>query len=79
MSMRRFYFQRLEDTSGISGCGKVAEGCLLLDTGEVVVHWLGEHSSINIYHSINDVEFIHGHTGKTKIIFDDPKDKKGSN
>ena len=71
MAIRKFHFERLEDASGVSGCGIVAEGCLFLDTGEAVVHWLGEHSSINIYHSMNDILYIHGHNGKTKIIFDD--------
>lgn len=71
MAIRRFHFERLEDASGVSGCGIVAEGCIFLDTGEAVVHWLGEHSSINIYHSIGDILYIHGHNGKTKIIFDD--------
>jgi len=69
--MRRFHFIRLEDASGVSGCGKVAEGCVFIDTGEVVVHWLGEHNCINIYHSLDDVNYIHGHNGKTQIIFDD--------
>lgn len=69
--MRKFHFERSEDASGVSGCGKVAEGCLFDDTGEVVVHWLGKHSCINIYHSLEDVEFIHGHGGKTKLVFDD--------
>lgn len=71
MCMRRFHFERNQDVSGVSGIGTVAEGCLFADTGEVVVHWLGEHSSINIYKSIDDVLFIHGHMGSTKIIFDD--------
>ena len=71
MSMRKFHFERKEDASGISGVGVVAQGCLFIDTGEVVVQWLGEHSCIDIYHSIEDVNYIHGHGGKTKIVFDD--------
>lgn len=73
MSIRRFHFERMEDASGVSGCGKVAVGCLFTDTGEVVLHWLGVHSSINIYHSIADCELIHSHQGKTQIVFDDPE------
>lgn len=73
MGLRRFHFERLEDASGVSGCGKVAEGCLFTDTGEAVVHWLGKHGSINVYHSIEDVIHVHGHEGKTKIVFDDPQ------
>lgn len=71
MSVRRFHFLRSEDASGVSGCGKVAEGCLFTDTGEAVVHWLGNHGSINVYKSLDDVLFVHGHGGKTKIIFED--------
>jgi len=71
MSCRRFHFERLEDVSGISGCGRVADGCLFTDTGQVVVHWLGAHACINIYNSLTDLEYVHGHNGKTKIVFDD--------
>ncbi len=79
MGIRRFHFERSEDASGVSGCGRVAEGCIVLDTGEIVVHWLGKHSCINIYHSLEDVEYIHGHQGRTRIVFDDPEDQKGGN
>lgn len=77
MGLRRFHFERAKDISGISGCGKVAEGCLFLDTGQVVVHWLGEHGSVNIYNSLEDVAYVHGHDGNTKIIFDDPQIDSG--
>lgn len=70
--IKRFHFERAEDVSGTSGCGRVAEGCLFEETGEVVVYWLGAHSSINIYHSMDDVLFIHGHQGRTVVVFDDP-------
>ena len=73
MGLRRFHFERAKDISGVSGCGKVAEGCLFLDTGQVVVHWLGEHGSVNIYNSLEDVEYVHGHEGRTMIVFDDPQ------
>lgn len=73
MGLRRFHFERLEDASGVSGCGRVAEGCLFTDTGEAIVHWLGSRGSINIYHSIEDVISVHGHEGRTRIVFDDPQ------
>lgn len=69
--LRKFHFERHEDASGVSGVGIVAEGCLFVDTGEVVVHWFGKHGSINIYHSLEDVNFVHGHEGRTKIIFEE--------
>lgn len=72
MCLRRFHFERNKDISGVSGCGKVAEGCLFTDTGEAIVHWLGKCGSINLYHSIEDVIHVHGHDGSTQIVFDDP-------
>lgn len=71
MGLRRFHFERLKDASGVSGCGKVAEGCLFTDSGEVVIHWLGKHSSINLYRCMEDVIHVHGHQGCTEIVFDD--------
>ena len=73
--LRRFHFDRAKDVSGISGVGRVAEGVLITDTKECVVHWLGQHACINIYHSIDDVLFVHGHSGSTQIVWDDPEDK----
>ncbi len=73
MGMRRFHFERLEDASGVSGCGKVAEG-VIFSNGKVALEWLSSHASTNLYDSLEDVEFIHGHHGMTRIIFDDPID-----
>jgi hypothetical protein len=71
MCIKKFHFERIEDASNVSGTGVVAEGIIFSDTGEVVLHWMGKHSSTNLYRSIEDVEYIHGHCGKTKIVFDD--------
>lgn len=73
MGMRRFHFERVEDASGVSGCGVVAEGIVFSD-GKVALEWFGTHSSTNLYSSLEDVQFIHGHQGKTRIIFDDPEE-----
>lgn len=70
MGIRRFHFERSEDISGVSGLGLVADG-VKFDDGQVVLHWEGNHSSINIYKSIEDLMFIHGHGGLTKLIWDD--------
>ena len=75
MGMRRFHFMRLEDASGVSGCGMVAEGIVFSD-GKVAIEWLSESPSTNIYNSLKDVERIHGHEGRTRIVFDDPCDTK---
>lgn len=79
--LRRFHFERVEDASGVSGVGVVAEG-VQFTNGHVALTWLSAHPSINLYDSIEDVQLIHGHEGRTKIIFDDPadvKDKKNGN
>lgn len=68
--MRRFHFERLEDQSGVSGCGIVAEG-VVFSNGKVALEWLSNRASMAFYDSLSDVEHIHGHSGKTKIIFDD--------
>ena len=69
--IRRFHFLRLEDASGVSGCGIVAEG-VVFSNGKVAVEWLSAHASTALYDSLADVEWIHGHQGRTKIVFDDP-------
>ncbi len=74
MGMRRFHFEREKDASGVSGCGIVAEGVVFSD-GKVALEWFGAHASTNLYSSLDDVLFIHGHHGSTKVVFDDPEDK----
>lgn len=75
MGMRRFHFERREDASGVSGCGKVAEGIVFSD-GRVAIEWLSSSPSTNIYNSLEDVDRIHGHEGRTKIVFEDPVEPK---
>lgn len=75
LMLKRFHLERLKDISGVSGCGRIAEGVLFTDTKECVVHWLGEHACINIYRSLSDVEWVHGHSGSTRIVWDDPEEK----
>lgn len=64
-----FYLVRNEDESGISGTGRVAQG-FQSDTGKVAVFWLGEHPSVVIYDNIGEVRAIHGHGGKTDLVFE---------
>ena len=69
--MRRFYLQRDEDESGVSGIGRVAEGCEF-DDGQVTMQWLSPKSSITVFRNIRNLRSIHGHSGKTKVIWIDP-------
>jgi hypothetical protein len=71
MYIRRFHFERKKDVSGVSGLGIVAVGVVFGDTGEAVLHWLGEHSSATIYHNLLDLVHIHSHGGSTEIVWDD--------
>ncbi|HBI00627.1 MAG TPA: hypothetical protein DDY18_03280 [Flavobacterium sp.] len=71
-----FYLQRNVDESGVSGTGIVAVG-VILPSGVCILEWQTFHSSIAHYKNIADVEAIHGHEGKTKIVMGDvPSDKK---
>lgn len=67
--MKTFYLQRDEDETGISGTGKVAEGVVFANR-KVVLTWLTDVTSIVMYESIADVEHIHGHNGKTRVVYD---------
>jgi len=66
--VRIFRLLRDEDKSGISGIGFVAVG-VVFPSGKVVVEWLGPHSTFGIYNNLTDVERIHGHGGKTRVVF----------
>jgi hypothetical protein len=69
--MRRFYLERIEDESGVSGTGKVAEGVEFED-GAVAMQWLSHKTSITFFRNIRNLKSIHGHGGKTKVVFIDP-------
>lgn len=79
--MRLFQLIRDEDSSGVSGTGVVAEGVEFTNR-ECVIHWLAKRSSMGIYVTIDDVVAVHGHDGKTRVVFVDPtpvkKSKKAS-
>ena len=62
--MKVFYLNRVEDESGVSGTGRVAQG-FVFDNGRVAVTWLSDHPSVTVYDNIGEVRAIHGHGGKT--------------
>jgi hypothetical protein len=63
----QFYLDRTEDVSGTSGIGRVAHG-FVFDDGTAVLRWLTDHTSTAIYASLDEVEAIHGHDGRTKVV-----------
>ncbi len=69
--MRRFKVKRVEDASGVSGTGIVAEG-LEFDDGGVVMKWLSHKSTITFFANIKHLKDLHGHGGKTKVVWIDP-------
>lgn len=66
MMAKIFYLKRVEDESGISGTGRIAQG-IIFDNGKVALTWLSEHPSVAMYDNIGDVRSIHGHEGKTEV------------
>jgi len=71
---RRFYLNRNEDLSKISGIGLVAFG-VLLPSGKVIIEWIvGEHPSIETHNSIDDCMAIHSHGTATTTLWIDPLD-----
>ena len=65
-----FKLVRIEDESGVSGVGHVADG-VIFENQVCVLNWRTAHSSTAIYKDILTLEAIHGHGGKTKIVYYD--------
>ena len=68
--IRRFQLHRDEDETGISGEGIVAEG-VEFTGGKVALTWLTELGCVAVYDNIKVVDLLHGHNGKTRIVFID--------
>lgn len=73
--MRRFYLERITDVSGVSGTGKIAEGCQFDQTsgdpGWCALVWLTDKSAMSYYMNIETLESIHGHCGSTRVVWID--------
>jgi len=67
---KRFYLQRNEDVSGLSGTGIVAEGIEFIN-GLVALSWLSPHPGVIVYPSMRQIEELHGHEGKTLVVWVD--------
>lgn len=66
--MRVFRLVRSEDVSGVSGTGTVADGVVFPD-GVTILRWRTARGSTAVYDSVKDVERIHGHDGKTRLVW----------
>lgn len=67
---RVFTLVRDEDETGVSGTGTIAEG-IEFSNGTVALTWLTPMASIVIYNNLKMVEAVHGHNGRTRIVFKD--------
>ncbi len=70
---RRFVFLRNEDETGISGTGLVVMGVLYPD-GRCHYRWMTEHQTDQMADSLDKLEVIHGHNGRTRIVFLDDEE-----
>ena len=64
--MRRFRLYREIDVSGVSGTGIVAEG-IQFSSGLLALSFISDKPSVEIHTSIDNLEKIHGHKGKTSL------------
>jgi hypothetical protein len=60
---------RTQDETGISGTGVVAEG-VEFSNGWCAMSWLTAMHSVAVYPNVRAVEAIHGHNGRTRVVFD---------
>jgi hypothetical protein len=67
---RRFELHRDIDETGISGTGVVAEGILFTDD-VAVLHWISQWPSSVVHYErgMDSIEHVHGHGGKTRIVW----------
>lgn len=72
-NFQEFYLLRDEDASGVSGTGIVARG-IISPLGRVFMEWQTVHHSWVFFDTISDVELIHGHGGKTRVVLGNPSE-----
>lgn len=73
-NMRTFVLRRIDDESGISGVGVIAEG-VEFTTGTCALSWLTKAHSVGVYPNIKELERIHGHDGKTIVEWEARDDR----
>jgi hypothetical protein len=64
-----FQLWRDVDESGVSGTGRVAVGVYFPATEHCVLEWLVKPHTMGIYNSLADLIKVHGHGGKTRVIW----------
>ena len=66
--MRRFELHREADVTGVSGTGVVVEGVEFTD-GRCAYRWLTPTATTTVADSIAHVEAVHGHDGRTAVVW----------
>ena len=66
---RKFKLVRDDDGTGISGTGVVAEG-IEFSNGMCAMCWLTAMHSVAVYPNVRQLEAIHGHNGRARVVFD---------
>ena len=64
--MRLFRLRRIEDVSGVSGTGLIAEG-VQFSNGKCALNWLTRFTSVAIYDDVQTLIAIHEHGGRTLL------------
>lgn len=72
---RRFVLNRNDDETGNSGTGVVALGTQY-PNGKVSLTWLSHMGTMGWYDTIEVVKGLHGHGGKTEVIWLDKEEEK---
>jgi hypothetical protein len=67
--VRHFWLRRNEDLTGISGTGIVAEGNIF-SNGTAIMHWLSKESTFETFEEIEQVTRLHGHNGRSEVVYD---------
>ncbi|MFI6369227.1 hypothetical protein ACIBG0_41785 [Nocardia sp. NPDC050630] len=68
---QRWQLHRDVDVTGRSGTGIVAHGIRFPD-GTAAMRWIGEPASTVTFDAITHVTSIHGHDGRTRLVWSDP-------
>lgn len=63
---KNFVLVRSEDETGISGTGIVAVG-IMFPSGEIFMEWTSPIKSHEHFHSVAELDALHGHKGKTVV------------
>jgi hypothetical protein len=68
----RFVLERVEDVSGVSGTGIVVEG-VRFTNGWCMYRWRTPVSTVAFAQDIADIVHVHGHDGRTRLVWVDPR------